>query len=100
MITAGSQPDQPKWVKSRYSSGNGECIEICVGHRAVTVRDSKRPDGPTLQYPADAWRSFLADTKQGQFDSLCDESCHNLIRMRDRSIRTCDASGFLVSNRW
>jgi hypothetical protein len=70
MITAGSQPDEPSWLKSTFSTGNGECVEISASQRRVAVRDSKRPDGAMLQYPTDAWRSFLADTKQGQFDGL------------------------------
>ncbi|MGW0673018.1 DUF397 domain-containing protein [Streptomyces sp. NPDC002746] len=36
-----------RFVKSSYSSGNGECVEVArnVPH-AVAVRDSKRLDGP------------------------------------------------------
>jgi hypothetical protein len=51
------------WRKSSYSSGNptGDCVEVAfkVGH--IGVRDSKNIDGPTLAFPAGAWRVFTAE---------------------------------------
>ncbi|MFD0410125.1 DUF397 domain-containing protein [Kitasatospora sp. NPDC127116] len=31
------------------------------------VRDSKDPDGPALVFPAEAWMSFVAAVRSGQF---------------------------------
>ena len=56
------------WRKTSYSAGNGECVEASYGQNDIGVRDSKNPDGPNLQYPVAAWRSFLAATKLGNFD--------------------------------
>jgi hypothetical protein len=67
VITSGST-DEKGWRKSKYSTGNGECVETSYGQGDITVRDSKQPDGPRLRYPEFAWSSFLAATKLGNFD--------------------------------
>lgn len=50
-----------EFVKSSYSSGNGECVEVArnVPH-AVAVRDSKRSDGPVIVLGPAAWDAFRA----------------------------------------
>lgn len=49
------------WRKSSYSNGSGgDCLEVADGHPGlVPVRDSKRPDGPTLIANAAAWTAFI-----------------------------------------
>ena len=47
------------WRKSSYSGGSGECVEIGWPDEAVAIRDSKNPDGPTLNFPTHGWRDFL-----------------------------------------
>ncbi|MFI0774560.1 DUF397 domain-containing protein [Streptomyces sp. NPDC021212] len=48
------------WHKSSYSdSSGGQCVEVARTSATVHVRDSKIPDGPNLQIPADAWSAFL-----------------------------------------
>ncbi|HEY3605951.1 MAG TPA: DUF397 domain-containing protein, partial [Pseudonocardiaceae bacterium] len=42
-------------------SGSSDCVEVAMGARAVGVRDSKNADGPTLAFPATAWRTFVTD---------------------------------------
>ncbi|MFE9486260.1 DUF397 domain-containing protein [Streptomyces sp. NPDC006641] len=50
-----------EFVKSSYSSGNGECVEVARNiPRTVAVRDSKRPDGPLLVLAPAAWDTFTA----------------------------------------
>jgi hypothetical protein len=68
MIVVGSSADGPRWRKSKYSTGNGECVEVGSGQGAVAVRDSTCPNGPALCYPTRTWQSFLADAKLGDFD--------------------------------
>ncbi|KEF06099.1 MULTISPECIES: DUF397 domain-containing protein [Streptomyces] len=54
------------WRKSTHSGGQGECLEIADGlptGSPVPVRDSKRPDGPHLLFPAPAWSAFIASVK-------------------------------------
>ncbi|WP_344337950.1 DUF397 domain-containing protein [Kitasatospora putterlickiae] len=59
------------WRKSSYSNNGGQCVEVATIHpAAVPVRDSKDPDGPTLLFPAPAWRSFVAAIQAGEFDIL------------------------------
>ncbi|MFJ8477394.1 DUF397 domain-containing protein [Kitasatospora sp. NPDC094011] len=36
----------------------------------VPVRDSKDPHGPALAFPADAWRSFVAAVRTGEFGDV------------------------------
>jgi hypothetical protein len=48
------------WRKSSYSGGDGECVEIGWCESSVAVRDSKYPTGPTLSFPATAWRAFTS----------------------------------------
>ncbi|GAA3012822.1 DUF397 domain-containing protein [Streptomyces fulvorobeus] len=48
-----------EFVKSSYSSGNGECVEVARNiPGAVAVRDSKRPGGPVLVLAPTAWDAF------------------------------------------
>ncbi|MFI0259966.1 DUF397 domain-containing protein [Streptomyces sp. NPDC017056] len=54
------------WRKSTHSGGQGECLEMADGlpaHSPVPIRDSKRPDGPHLLFPAPAWAAFIASVK-------------------------------------
>lgn len=61
------------WRKSTYSGGDGgQCIEVAhdvPGH--VPVRDSKDPEGPALVFSTDAWRSFIAGVRAGDFPAGC-----------------------------
>ncbi|MFF4286421.1 DUF397 domain-containing protein [Streptomyces sp. NPDC001633] len=61
-----------QWVKSSYSDANGgQCIEfsraLAQPHSLIPVRDSKRPDGPALIFPAGGWTAFISAIKHGQF---------------------------------
>ena len=58
------------WRKARRSMSNGDCVEVAPAGSKILVRDSKNPDGVTLEYPTDMWRSFLSSAKQGDFDVL------------------------------
>lgn len=67
-VIAPGLVDEASWRKSKYSTGNGECVEVAQGQDVVAVRDSKFLPGHILRYTAGAWRSFLVDTKLGEFD--------------------------------
>ncbi|ROQ76921.1 hypothetical protein EES39_23695 [Streptomyces sp. ADI92-24] len=62
------------WVKSSYSDNGGTCVEWAPSHAystgTVPVRDSKRPSGPMLTVPADAFASFVAGVKAGEFGTV------------------------------
>ncbi|MEU4115901.1 DUF397 domain-containing protein [Kitasatospora sp. NPDC028055] len=58
------------WHKSSFSGAQSECVEVAAGlPGAVPVRDSKDPDGPALLFAAEAWVSFLAGVKGGEFSA-------------------------------
>ncbi|MEW1860625.1 DUF397 domain-containing protein [Streptomyces sp. NPDC088194] len=63
--------ESPRWFKSSYSGNGGECIEVAANLAAsrgiVPVRDSKDPGGLVLAFPADAFASFVAGVKAGEF---------------------------------
>ncbi len=49
------------WRKSSYSGTNGDCVEVAPAAAGVAVRDSKNTTGPTLSFPTNDWRSFIAE---------------------------------------
>lgn len=54
-----------EFVKSSYSSGNGECVEVARNvPGAVAVRDSKQADGPVIAVAPTAWSAFTADLRR------------------------------------
>jgi hypothetical protein len=57
------------WRKSRFSGANDNCVEVAKlpnGGRAV--RNSKRPDGPMVEFTGPEWAAFLAGVKDHEFD--------------------------------
>lgn len=63
-----------QWVKSSYSGNGGTCVEWAP-HTATTtglvpVRDSKNTTGPALNLRADAFASFVAGVKAGDFGTV------------------------------
>jgi hypothetical protein len=59
--------DWSAWHKSSYSKA-GNCIETRDTCDRVQVRDSKSPDGPMLTFGREAWITFLAQVKRGDFE--------------------------------
>lgn len=61
--------DRPVWRKSRYSSDEGNCVEVAyLGGGTRAVRDSKHPHGPALRFTATEWVAFTAGVRGGEFD--------------------------------
>ncbi|GAA3049500.1 DUF397 domain-containing protein [Kitasatospora sp. NPDC058063] len=59
------------WFKSSYSSNGGQCIEVSDSMPGIVpVRDSKDPEGPALAFPVDAWSSFVAAVRSGEFNDV------------------------------
>ncbi|MEV0616131.1 DUF397 domain-containing protein [Nonomuraea sp. NPDC050404] len=55
--------------KSSYSYGNSNCVEVEPRpDGGVTVRDSKDPSGPVLEFTSQEWEAFLAGVKNDEFD--------------------------------
>lgn len=54
------------WRKASASDANGgDCVELASRQNLVAVRDSKDPDGAVLSFGVGAFRSFVAEIKQG-----------------------------------
>lgn len=54
------------WRKSRYSSGEGNCVEVAGNPTGtVAVRDSKNPGSGHLMLSRGAWEMFTAKIKAG-----------------------------------
>jgi hypothetical protein len=54
------------WRTSSYSGSNGgTCVEVGTFGLSVAVRDSNRPDGPQLAFPASTWQAFTDQVKAG-----------------------------------
>ncbi|MFD8869655.1 DUF397 domain-containing protein [Streptomyces sp. NPDC059590] len=49
-----------QWLRSSYSGGNDNCIEISTVQGRITLRDSKRPDLSHTSFSAAAWRAFVS----------------------------------------
>ncbi|MFJ6770546.1 DUF397 domain-containing protein [Kitasatospora sp. NPDC091257] len=59
------------WFKSSYSNNGGSCVEVAPDFPGLTpVRDSKDPHGPALVFPAEAWKSFVAAVRSGEFGDV------------------------------
>jgi hypothetical protein len=59
------------WRKSTYSGSGGECIEVADGFPGIMpVRDSKDPQGPALVFSTDAFATFVAGVKRGEFGEV------------------------------
>ncbi|UGY91314.1 DUF397 domain-containing protein [Streptomyces gobiensis] len=47
--------------KSSYSNPERECVEVATNHPdTIAIRDSKRPDGPTLHFRPRTWLALQA----------------------------------------
>ncbi|MFG2407506.1 DUF397 domain-containing protein [Streptomyces brevispora] len=66
--------ETPRWFTSSYSSNGGACIEVAANlattRGIVPVRDSKDLRGPALGFPTDAFASFVAGVKAGEFGTV------------------------------
>lgn len=74
------QRDPVRFKKSSYSSTSGEtCVEIALPEgirihpEPIFIRDSKRPDGPTLRVAAEPYRSFTGALRRGALGAPYDD---------------------------
>ena len=51
------------WFKSSFSQGQANCVEANVQPEQVGVRDTKKREGGTLWFSAEAWNAFLREIK-------------------------------------
>jgi hypothetical protein len=57
------------WRKSSRSGWSDDCVQVSAAERVIGVRDTKQHgEGLVLEFPAAAWRAFLAEARSGQLD--------------------------------
>ena len=57
------------WIKSSYSGGGNNCVELNLDGSAVGVRDSKQGGaGPVLEVTSAALAAFTASINAGEFE--------------------------------
>ncbi|MEU0844992.1 DUF397 domain-containing protein [Streptomyces sp. NPDC005962] len=64
---AGNQ-HRPRWRKSSYSVGEGQCVEIAAGGGRLLIRESDDPGVVLTTAPA-TLAAFLRGAKAGTFDA-------------------------------
>jgi hypothetical protein len=60
-----------RWIKSSFSSHNGECVECAAlddGH--VVLRNSNRPQDGVILFTRAEIAAWLQGAKHGEFDHL------------------------------
>jgi hypothetical protein len=48
----------------------GACVQVAVDNHSILIGNSRRPDGPVLEYTPDEWHEFVGGIKKGAFDHL------------------------------
>ena len=64
-------PDAPstEWLKSSFSLGSGECVELAVlPDGFIGMRDSKNPDGSVLRFTRGEFDAFIRGARSGEFE--------------------------------
>ncbi|WP_435058287.1 DUF397 domain-containing protein [Streptomyces sp. bgisy060] len=65
--------EQPQWFTSSYSNNGGNCVKVATNlaatHGIIPMGDTKRPSGPTVPVPLNAFAAFIAGIKSGQLGS-------------------------------
>jgi hypothetical protein len=58
-------PNNLHFIKSSYSSNQGQCVEVSPLPYGAAVRDSKDSAGPVLRFTAAEWDAFIGAIKDG-----------------------------------
>jgi Domain of unknown function (DUF397) len=68
-MSATNNPDQSRapWRKSNYSGNGNNCVEVAATGGRVAVRDTTDRNGTVETFSTQAWRSFTARVKRGEF---------------------------------
>ncbi|MFD3910901.1 DUF397 domain-containing protein [Streptomyces sp. NPDC058603] len=62
-MSSKADPKAVRWVKSSFSSGGDNCVEVAVTDATTGIRDSKIPHGPQLAFSTTAFTTFLSGVK-------------------------------------
>lgn len=70
-MTSASDSTPSGWIKSSFSSANGECVELArLGDDMVALRDSKDPLGGYLRFTRGEIDAFVRGALAGEFDQF------------------------------
>ncbi|MFI1911893.1 DUF397 domain-containing protein [Nocardia sp. NPDC020380] len=58
----------PRFAKSTFSYGGGDCVEVAYYEGRIAVRDSKDRNSPELWFTKSEWRAFTSGVRAGEFD--------------------------------
>lgn len=62
------------WQRSSFCAADKpQCVEVLSQGHSFSVRDSKNPDGPRLEFTREEWAAFLAAVKAGEFNVAGDD---------------------------
>ncbi|WP_129767955.1 DUF397 domain-containing protein [Streptomyces sp. L-9-10] len=62
-MSSKADPKAVRWVKSSFSSGGDNCVEVAVTNATTGIRDSKIPHGPRIAVTTTAFTTFLSGVK-------------------------------------
>jgi hypothetical protein len=54
-----------RFIKSSYSSNQGQCVEVATLPQGAAMRDSKDSGGPVLRFTDGEWHAFIGAIKAG-----------------------------------
>jgi Domain of unknown function (DUF397) len=55
-----------RWRTSRYTNGQGACVEVGQASPAIAVRDTKDREGPELAFSPASWKAFTRRVKNAR----------------------------------
>ncbi len=56
--------------RTALSCDGGACVEVAADQNSILMRNSRRPDGPLVEYTPEEWHEFVSGVKKGDFDDL------------------------------
>jgi hypothetical protein len=59
--------EHPRFRRSSRC-GDAGCVEVASTSDGFLMRDSKLDESPVLEFGSEAWASFVAGARDGQFD--------------------------------
>lgn len=57
------------WRKSSFCNSNDNCVEVRYSDGHISVRDSKDPTLPSLNFSMREWALFISGAVRGEFDA-------------------------------